>query len=389
MTRLWGALVSGICIFAIALGPSRGEQPEKKAEEKTHTGKAFDIYFIDVGQGVGNATLLVAPSGETMLLDSGPEYSAKRLLEVMKSVGVTKIDFLVITHYHADHWGAAATLAASMPIGNYVDHGPSVEVGKSDEWWKQRRGPWFRAGMGAEYDKRFNAYLKVRENSRHTIVKAGDVIPINGMEVRVICAAGKVIDRPLAGAGEKNSACEGVDRRGDDDAEDAQSIGVVVSLGKFRFTFLGDLTWNVENELFCPVNKVGTVDAYLITHHAQSFPKEMGDYYHGLSACPKSEVHGLKPRVAILSIGSRGHVQGTSEAMQNVRSSPGLEDVWQTNFVETGGEKDHNSPKEFCANIGARNEPVRFIKLSATGDGAFTMLNSRNSFSKKYAPRKN
>jgi hypothetical protein len=208
------------------------------------------------------------------------------------------------------------------------------------------------------------------------------------VEVRVLCAGGKVLDKPLPGAGQKNPACADVARRADDDAEDAQSIGVRLRLGKFRFVYLGDLTWNLEHDLFCPVNRVGTVDAYLVTHHAQSFARDMGDYYHGLSACPRSEVHGLRPRVAILSLGAAGHRQGTPEAIKTVRSSPGLEDVWQTNWVEAGGEKEHNSPRDFCASVGPMRGPARYIKLSAAADGSFTMLNSRNNFTKKYPPRK-
>ena len=161
-----------------------------------------------------------------------------------------------------------------------------------------------------------------------------------------------------------------------------------MTFGSFRFVYLGDLTWNVENALFCPRNLVGAVDAYVITHHAQSFPKSMGDYYHGLSACPKSEVHGLRPRVAILSLGALGHKAGTSEAIENVRGGPGLEDVWQTEFIEAGGEMKHNAPKQFIANIGGKNDRVRFIKLAASHDGSFTMTNSRTGFSKTYGARK-
>jgi beta-lactamase superfamily II metal-dependent hydrolase len=362
-------------------------RPPGKAAAAAPPGKTLDVYFVHVGRGVGNATLLVAPSGETMLLDAGPEYAAARVLEVLKQAGVKQLDYLGTTHYHADHCGATAALAARLPIRTFVDHGPSVELGKGDDWWQKRRGPWFRKGMGAEYDKRYNAYLKARENSRHRVVRPGDLIPLKGVEVRVLCAGGKVLDRPLPGAGQKNPACAGVARRADDDAEDAQSVGVLVTWGKFRFVYLGDLTWNLENALFCPVNKVGPADAYLVTHHAQSFPREMGDYYHGLSACPKSELHGLRPRVAILSLGAAGHRQGTPEAIQTVRSSPGLEDVWQTSFVEAGGEKGHNSPKDFCASLGAAKEPARHLKLSAAADGSFTMLNSRNNFSKKYPSR--
>jgi beta-lactamase superfamily II metal-dependent hydrolase len=389
MTRVLGAF--GIMILILALTVEAGSAWSVQAPEKapaTPPGKTLDIYFVDVGRGVGNATLIVAPSSETMLLDAGPEYAASRVLEVMKQAGVRQVDHLVTSHYHADHCGATAALAARVPIRNYVDHGPSVEYGKDDDWWKERRGPWFRKGIGKEYDKRYKDYLAGRENSRHTVVKAGDTIPLEGVEVRVLCAGGKVLDKPLPGAGQKNPACADVERRADDDAEDAQSIGVRVRWGKFRFVYLGDLTWNLENALFCPVNKVGTVDAYLITHHAQSFPREMGAYYQGLSACPKSEVHGLRPRVAILSLGAAGHRQGTSEAIETVRSSPGLEDVWQTNYIEAGGEKNHNSPKDFCASIGGMKEPARYIKLSASEDGSFTMLNSRNNFSRKNPARK-
>lgn len=368
-----------VCVFlfgVLAAGVAAGD-PAPHA--------SLDIYFIDVGRSVGNATLIVSPEGRTMLLDAGP--SAPRVLDVLEQIGVKKIDTLVTTHYHADHFGATTELAQQVEIGNFIDHGPSVEFGKDDEWWKKRRAPWFREGMGKEYDKRYRAYVDACPQSRHSVVKAGDVFPMAGFEVKVVCSAGKGLAAPLPGAGQENPACADGDRRSEDDAEDAQSIGVLVSFGRFRFVYLGDLTWNMSRSLFCPRNLIGTVDAYLITHHAQSFPKELGDYYQGLSACPKAEVHGLRPRVAFLSLGALGHRQGTSEAMENVRSSPGLEDVWQTNYIEAGGERNHNSDKRFCANIGGKNERVRFIKLSAQRDGSFTVTNSRTQFAKTYAAK--
>jgi competence protein ComEC len=351
----------------------------------------LDIYFIYAGGGAGNATLLVAPSGETMMLDVGLPGTMRHVLDALKQAGASQVDYLVSTHYHSDHFAAAAPLSERVKVVNFVDHGDSVEHGKSDDWWKERRGPWFRQGMGKQYDAMYEAYLKARGTGRHIAVGPGDVIPIKGIEARVVCAGGKVLSEPLPGAGEPNPACAEVDRRGDDDAEDAQSIGVLVTLGKFRFTYLGDLTWNVANDLFCPRDKVGPVDAYVITHHAQSLPKSLGDYYYGLSACPKSELAALRPRVAILSLGAFGHRHGTSEAMENVRSSPRLEDLWQTELVVEGGEKDHNSPnKDMIANVERQpNNPARhFIKLSAHPDGSFTMTNSRNGFSKRYPPAK-
>jgi competence protein ComEC len=356
--------------------------PAGRGDEKT---KTLDIYCIDISASVGNATLIVTPAGETMLLDAGPPRSESRTLDVIKQAEVKQIDYLVNTHFCADHFGATAALAEQVPIRHFVDHGRSAEYERDDEWWKAHRGPWFKPGMGKDKDALYETYLKAMEKGRHVEVKAGDTVPLNGAKVHVLCANGKVLSEPLPGAGQPNPAGERVDHRDDDDAEDGQSVGVLVQHGKFRFVFLGDLTWNVEHALFYPRNLVGTCDAYVITHHAQSLPKSLGDYYFGLSACPKSEVFGLSPRVAILSLGNLGHRVGGSEAMEMVRSCPSIEDVWQTELIREGGERDHNSPEDFCANLGGRQERTRFIKISAREDGSFTVTNSRNGFSKDYA----
>jgi beta-lactamase superfamily II metal-dependent hydrolase len=348
---------------------------------------ALDIYFVNVGRAAGaNATVLVAPSGESAMLDAGLPMMAPRVLAVLERAGVERIDYLVNTHFHADHFGGTARLAETIPIVNFVDHGETVERGKDDDWWKARRTG-ARPGMGEQYDRLYETYLKACEKGRRIAVRPGDAIPIRGIEMRVVCAGGKVIDEPRPGAGQPNQSCDGEVRRGDDDAEDAQSIGVLVAHGAFKFLFLGDLTWNVALDLFCPRNKVGTVDAYLITHHGQSYPATMGAYYHGLSAAPKAEVHALRPRVAILSLGTLGHRLGNSGAMETVLSSPGLEDLWQTDLVREGGEKGHNAPERFIANVEEGGTEARYIKLSALADGSFTVTNPRTGFSKRYPPR--
>jgi len=372
-----------LVLFTAAL--LTGSVTSLSGEEKPQT---LAIYCIDISGSVGNATLIVAPSGQTMMLDAGPPRSEQRSLDVIKQAGVKQLDYLVNTHFCADHFGASAALAEQIPIRHFVDHGRSAEYQRDDAWWQAHRGPWFKPNMGKDRDALYETYLKAAEGGRRIEVQAGDTIPVAGLDVRVLCANGKVLREPLAGAGQPNPAGEGVDHRADDDAEDGQSIGVLVQHGKFRFVFLGDLTWNVEHALFYPRNLVGTVDAYVITHHAQSLPESLGDYYYGLSACPKSEVFGLSPRVAILSLGNAGHRQGTPAAMETVRSCPSIEDVWQTAFIRDGGEKGHNSPEDFCANLGGRQARTRFIKISAAADGSFTVTNSRNGFTKQYAARK-
>lgn len=343
------------------------------------------FYLVDIGHG--NVAFVVSPSGETMLLDCGGGPGAVDLIyNFMQQNGIKKIDYLVISHFEADHMGAVAPLSKKVQIVNYVDHGESVTYGKSDEWWKGRRSPWWRAGMGEQDNQRMDTYKAARATGHHIPVKPGDKVPIQGLDVVVVAAAGKNIMTPLQGDG-ANPACSQVEKRAEDDAEDGQSVGVVVSSGKFRFVYLGDMTWNNSYRLFCPKNMIGTVDAYLVTHHAQAMNTDLGDYYGGLSCCSVAEVQGLNPRVGLLSMGAQGHKYGTPDAMKNVRAQ-GM-DLWQTEKITGGGEAGLNAPDDFISNIGGgRGEKVPYIKLVANPDRSFTVTNGRNDFSKKYPPRK-
>jgi hypothetical protein len=216
-------------------------------------------------------------------------------------------------------------------------------------------------------------------------VKPGDKVPVKGLDVTVVTAGGHELAKPLPGAGQANEACAQVPKRAEDDAEDGQSVGVVIAHSKFRFIYLGDLTWQSSTRLFCPSNKVGTVDAYLVTHHAQSMGNELGDYYAGLSCCSIAEVSALHPRVGLVSMGKEGHRYGNSEAITTVKAQPGM-DLWQTEKITGGGEAGHNAPDDYISNIGGPPpEQVPYLKVEARADGSFTMTNGRNGFSKLYA----
>ena len=363
-----------------------GTLAKEATAEIAHDEKVADARFFVVDVGLGNCVFVLAPSGEVLLLDTGADHAARRVLAFMEQNGIHKIDYLLVSHFENDHMGAAPMIAEKVPVGCFVDHGESIVYGKDDAWWKQRRGPWFREGMGQRYDQSFDAYRRTRDRARHIVVRPGDRVPIEGLDVDVVSAAGQVITQPLAGAGATNPACAGIDRRAEDDAEDGQSVGVVVRYGKFRFVNLGDLTWNTANRLFCPRNLVGAADAYLVTHHAFRMSRELGDYYHGVSSCSAAEVYGLHPRAAILSLAAHGHKYGTPDAMKLLHSVPEL-DLWQTQFIREGGEKGYNGPKELIANLGERSEQVPHLKLAATADGSFKMTNSRNGYAKQYPPR--
>jgi len=312
--------------------------------------QAFRVYAIDV-EG-GKATLYVSPSGQSMLVDAGyagnKNRDAERIAAAAKAAGVKQIDYLVITHYHGDHVGGVPQLVAKMPVRNFVDHGASFEATKP----------------GGVYDD----YVAARAKGKHIEVKAGDRIPIDGLDVQVVTASGKAIKTPLPGAGQPNPLCAAFKPIEVDKGENAHSIGLMITLGKFRVVDLGDLHWNQEFDLACPNNLLGTVDVYMTTHHAKK-----------TSGAP-ALVHALRPKAAIMN---NGPTLGASEqAWQTIHESPGPPDIWQLHLAE-GNDKEHNAPGAFMANRGAKDKGY-WIKLSTTGDGTFTIQNSRNKMTQVY-----
>jgi competence protein ComEC len=313
--------------------------------------KNLEVFSIDV-EG-GQATLLVSPTGESMLVDTGwaghNRRDADRILAAAKSAGVKKIDYLVTTHYHSDHVGGVPQLAEKIPIKTFVDHGPSVETGK-------------------DADVLFNAYAAFRDKGTHLQVKPGDTIPIKGLDVRVLSSGGDVIPAPLAGAGQPNPECSSFQRHDVDTTENARSVGILVTYGDFRMIDLGDLTWNKEFDLVCPTNKIGTVDLYLVSHHGMD-----------MSGSPQF-VHALHPRVALMNNGARKG--GSPEIWQTIHDTPGLLDLWQLHFAVPGG-KEHNSSDTVIANLDEICEG-KWLKLSAQNDGTFSVYNSRNKYERSY-----
>ena len=344
------------------------------------TRTTLDIYVVDV-EG-GNATLFVAPSGESLLIDTGnvgaaPSVrDAERIMLAARDARLTQIDNLIITHWHGDHYGGLAEFAKRIPIKHFYDHGPNTQPGPDvDEFLAK-------------------VYPQLIANAQHTVVKPGDTIAMSGLDIRVVASAGQAIKTPLPGGGAPNPYCANF-KGGEANAEDPMSVGIHVTFGKFRTVHLGDLTKNKEFELMCPNNPIGTVDLFLGLHHGQD------------SSNSEVMIHATRPRVAIMNNGTRKG--GEPDTMMVVHTSPGLEDLWQMHFSQLSGQ-EYTVPGMFIANVldkpldavpvtpieapppgpnrppaPAHDGPAFWIKVSAQSDGTFTVTNTRNNFAKTYA----
>ncbi len=363
--------------------------------------KTLQIYYVDT-EG-GQATLFVAPSGETLLVDTGNPGTrdTDRIMLAVEDAGVKQINHLVLTHYHGDHVGGLAELAKRIPIKRFYDHGPTAEGD--------------RAGSQGFHE----TYAGIRGDAVRTVVKPGDKVPMAGLDITFVSSAGQVLKTNLPGAGRPNPACAQFAEKDLSkvfDPDNGYSAGFVLTFGRFRTIDLGDLTWNHEGQLACPNNRIGTVDLYLTTHHGIN-----------QSNAP-ALVHALQPRVAIMNNGTRKG--GAVEAFQALESSPGFEDLWQLHWSHNV-LTEHNAPGVFIANLddnatianlltapppaprgtgaptaagatpgaaalgagrggGGRGNalpphtPAYWIKVTAQQDGTFTVTNARNGFAKTY-----
>jgi competence protein ComEC len=314
----------------------------------------LDIYVVDT-EG-GKAVILLTPDGESMLVDAGyptqDDRDTKRIVEAAKAAGIKQFDYIVATHYDADHAGNVPRLDARIPGKVFVDHGGPLST--------------LNAGSIKSF---YEPYVKAIGDRKRISVKPGDVIPMKGLTITVVTAGGKALAGPLPGAGQTNDLTPTARPTYQDRDDNAGSVGLLYEFGKFRMLDLADLLSPIEYDLMCPKNLVGTVDLFMVSHHGLK-----------VSNAPFL-VHALRPKAAIINNGPRKG--GAPETLDVLKTSPGMQDIWQLHYSPAAAEK--NAPADFIANLNEQCE-AKLIKVTVRRDGTFTILNTRIDFSKSYQP---
>lgn len=300
----------------------------------------LDLYFIDVEGGA--ATLIVTPAGESILIDSGyPDNQGRdlnRILDVVRNVAKLKrIDYAAVTHWHRDHYGNHAALAAEIPIGRFYDRGiPDV------------------LPEDPEFEARIADYRRASQNQSRAL-SAGDDFDLDSpgapLKIQIVTSDRKVIPN----TGEQNPFADRHVPQADDPTDNAASLSILVRFGAFRFLCCGDLTWNVEAQLVTPNNPIGQVDLFMVTHHGLE------------SSNNPALVLAIDPVVAVMCNGPKkgGHAN-TQQTLREVQSLKALYQLHRNVALPA----DQQTPAEFIANDSDTEgcEGV-WVKASVAPDG--------------------
>lgn len=342
--RRWMGMALGVCMAA---GTAAAAQPARGT---------LHIYFVDV-EG-GQSTLFVTPDHHSLLIDTGwpgnGGRDADRIAKAAKQAGLSRIDYVLLTHYHTDHTGGVPQLLEKLPVGTFIDHGPN------------------RQPDDAPTEAAYTAYQKVLATGHygHILAKPGEVLPVKGMHVQVLTADGNVIGHALPGAGQPNPYCKVSEKRPADQTENARSVGTLITFGKVKILDLGDLTWDKEMLMMCPDNRIGHVNLLVVSHHG---------WYPSSSPALVDAVH---PRVAIMDNGATKG--GSKPTVARIRAIPGLEAEYQLHYSDEAGAG--NPPSAYLANVQGPDTGYG-VEVTVDPNGGIAVTNDRTGVTKDYAPR--
>jgi competence protein ComEC len=302
--------------------------------------RTLDLYWVDVEGGA--ATLIVTPAGESILIDSGNPggRDSKRIIQAAKDAGVSRIDHLLTTHFHMDHFGGAAEVAAVLPVGTIYDNGIP------------EKNPDNPADNSGSFQKAIKPYSEIK--AKRVVLKPGDLLPLKQasgekLSVRCIGAMQKTVSNAASG---KSVDCQSGKEKEKDTSDNANSLVLLLKYGEFDLFDGGDLTWNNEAKLVCPQNLIGTVDIYDVNHHGLD-----------ISNNPLL-IRAIEPTVAIMG---NGATKGCgADTFATLKSTPSITAIYQLHR-NLRKDSENNTAPELIANE-EKDCQANYVKVSVAED---------------------
>lgn len=318
--------------------------------------KPLMIYWIDV-EG-GGATLVVTPAGQSILIDAGEDLDrdATRIAEVAKKqANLQKIDILIATHWHADHYGGFSRLSKLLPLGDFYDH-DNVPTSLYED---------------PSFPKLMPLYQKLVAGKSRAL-KAGDLVPLKGSVTLECVASNRNVASTRQPGRSANAACASKPAVKPDDTDNANSLAFKLTYGAFTFYDGGDLTRDIEEKLVCPKNLLGEISLYQTDGHGMDVSNS------------RFFLNTMRPRVVVVNNGPKKGAE--VDSMKSILSLPGVETVWQIHRnVQTTAAL--NTKPQYVANADEKCS-AQFLKATVQSNGSFVIETSGGS-KQSYAPRKN
>ena len=342
---------------------------------------AAPLRMIPIDVEGGAATLYIAPDGKSLLVDAGwpaglggprpapgqppaaPALSsAAKIIATARQAGLSRFDYVLVTHYHVDHVGGLAELAAGFPVGTFLDHG------KNREQPPAGANP---ARLTFAPVTTYPRYIAAIAGHPHRVLHAGDTLHLGEVLVTVVNSDGAALPQLLKGASTPGVGCQGAAPEANDGGEENwRSAGLLLQWGKARVLALGDSTMRVENALVCPANRIGKVDVMLADNHGS-------DNSNG-----QALLDSVSPRIVVLDNGAtKGADAATFGRIAAMRQPPA---VWQLHLATRSPTL--NTDEAHIANLSADEDAHLNLQLSVERDGTITILNPRTNASTRYPP---
>jgi beta-lactamase superfamily II metal-dependent hydrolase len=311
------------------------------------------VVFVDCEGGA--AALIRTPAGESVLVDPGypGDRDAGRIAEAAKALGISRIDHFISTHWHIDHVGGLPDVAKRIPVAKFYDRG--LPPSPRDE------------GTKMEY---VDAYRRL-SGGKSTVLGPGDEVPLaqapGSPPLSLRCVVSRCRTEGTIESAKTTAGCTAHEGHNADTSDNAKSLGFVLRLGDFRFALLGDITWNVEHALACPVNRIGRVDVYQVTHHG-----------FDISNNPVL-LEAIRPRVAIMPNGpEKGGAPSVVAALKGLGT-----EIYQLHRNVKSRESE-NAPRENIANWDEKcgGEPI-VLRVSPDGKN-YSVKVGRSGVEKKF-----